>query len=31
MSAIIAGAGIFITRLLAIKFNISLPRFRFRS
>ena len=30
-AAIIAGASIFITRLLAIKFNISLPRFRFRS
>ncbi len=30
-SAIIAGAGIFIARLLAIKFNISLPKFRFKS
>lgn len=31
VSAIIAGAGIFISRLLAIYFNISLPRFRFKS
>ena len=30
-AAVIAGLGIFITRLLAIKFNISLPRFRFKS
>lgn len=30
-AATIAGLSIFITRLLAIKFNISLPRFRFRS
>ena len=30
-SATIAGACIFIARLLAIKFNISLPRFRFKS
>ncbi len=30
-AAAIAGLSIFITRLLAIKFNISLPRFRFRS
>lgn len=30
-AVIIAGACIFITRLLAIKLNISLPRFRFRS
>ncbi|VAX00761.1 hypothetical protein MNBD_GAMMA21-291, partial [hydrothermal vent metagenome] len=31
ISAIIAGAGIFILRLLAIYFDISLPRFRFKS
>jgi len=31
ISAIFAGAGIFISRLLAIYFNISLPRFRFKS
>ncbi len=31
ISALIAGAGIFITRLLAIYYNISLPRFRFKS
>ncbi len=30
-AAVIAGLGIFITRLLAIKFNISLPKFRFKS
>jgi uncharacterized membrane protein YeiH len=30
-AAAIAGLGIFITRLLAIRFNISLPRFRFKS
>jgi uncharacterized membrane protein YeiH len=30
-AATIAGLSIFITRLLAIKFNISLPRFRFKS
>jgi len=30
-AAAIAGISIFITRLLAIKFNISLPRFRFKS
>ena len=30
VSAIIAGAGIFVTRLIAIRFNISLPRFRFK-
>lgn len=30
-AAAIAGPGIFITRLLAIKFNISLPIFRFKS
>jgi len=30
-AATIAGAAIFIARLLALKFNISLPRFRFRS
>jgi uncharacterized membrane protein YeiH len=30
-AAVIAGLSIFITRLLAIKFNISLPRFRFKS
>lgn len=30
-AAVIAGLGIFITRLLAIKFNISLPIFRFKS
>jgi len=31
LSAIIAGASIFIARLLAIQFDISLPRFRFKS
>ncbi len=31
ISALIAGAGIFISRLLAIYFDISLPRFRFKS
>jgi uncharacterized membrane protein YeiH len=31
ISAIIAGTGIFISRLLAIYFDISLPRFRFKS
>jgi len=30
-AAIIAGLSIFIARLLAIRFNISLPRFRFKS
>ena len=30
ISAIIAGAGIFVSRLLAIRFDISLPRFRFK-
>lgn len=29
-AAIIAGSGIFISRLLAIRYNISLPRFRFK-
>ena len=31
LSAVIAGLGIFIARLLAIQFNLSLPRFRFKS
>lgn len=31
LAAIVAGLSIFITRLLAIRFNISLPRFRFKS
>ena len=31
IAAAVAGACIFITRLLALKFNISLPRFRFKS
>ncbi len=31
VAATTAGAAIFIARLLAIKFNISLPRFRFKS
>ena len=31
LAATIAGISIFITRLMAIKFNISLPRFRFKS
>jgi len=31
LAAIIAGMSIFIARLLAIKFDISLPRFRFKS
>jgi uncharacterized membrane protein YeiH len=30
-AAVITGAGIFISRLIAIKYNISLPRFRFKS
>ena len=30
-SAVLAGLAMFITRLLAIQFNISLPRFRFKS
>lgn len=30
-SAVIAGLGIFIARLLAIQFNLSLPKFRFKS
>lgn len=30
-SAIISGAGIFVSRLLAIYYNISLPKFRFKS
>jgi uncharacterized membrane protein YeiH len=30
-AAVITGTGIFISRLIAIKFNISLPRFRFKS
>ncbi len=31
LAAVVAGAGIFITRLLAIYYNIHLPRFRFKS
>ena len=31
VAAMVAGSGIFITRLLAIKLNLSLPRFRFKS
>jgi len=31
IAAIIAGVSIFIARMLAIRFNISLPRFRFKS
>jgi len=31
VAAIVAGIGIFATRLLAIRFNISLPRFRFKT
>jgi len=31
LSAIISGFSIFISRLLAIRYNISLPRFRFRT
>jgi len=31
LSAIIAGIGIFIARLLAIRYDLSLPRFRFKS
>ena len=30
-AAIVSGLGIFIARLLAIQFNISLPRFRFKT
>ena len=30
VAAAVAGASIFVTRLLALKFNISLPRFRFK-
>jgi len=31
VAAIVAGIGIFVSRLLAIRFNISLPRFRFKT
>ena len=31
IAAIISGLGIFISRLLAMHYNISLPRFRFKS
>jgi len=31
LAAIIAGAGMFVARLLAIRFNLSLPRFRFKT
>ena len=31
IAAIIAGTGIFIARLLAVYFDICLPRFRFKS
>ncbi len=31
LAAVIAGLGIFISRLLAIRYNISLPKFRFKS
>lgn len=31
LSATIAGMGIFTARLLAIQFNLSLPKFRFKS
>jgi uncharacterized membrane protein YeiH len=31
VSAVVAGLTIFISRLLAIKFNLSLPKFRFKS
>ena len=31
LAATVAGLGIFITRLLAIQFNIVLPKFRFKS
>ncbi|HED17378.1 MAG TPA: trimeric intracellular cation channel family protein, partial [Gammaproteobacteria bacterium] len=31
LAAIISGLGIFIARLLAMYFNVSLPRFRFKS
>ena len=31
LSAIIAGIGIFVARLLAIRYDLSLPRFRFKS
>jgi uncharacterized membrane protein YeiH len=31
LSAIIAGASIFAARMLAIRFELSLPRFRFKS
>jgi uncharacterized membrane protein YeiH len=30
-SAILVGFGIFVSRLLAIKFNICLPKFRFKT
>jgi uncharacterized membrane protein YeiH len=30
-AAVVAGLGIFIARLLAIQFNLSLPKFRFKS
>ncbi len=31
LAAILAGLGIFIARLLAIYYNVKLPRFRFKS
>lgn len=31
LAAIVSGVGIFVSRLLAIKYNISLPRFRFKT
>jgi uncharacterized membrane protein YeiH len=31
LAAAIAGLGIFISRLLAIRYSISLPKFRFKS
>ena len=31
LAAVIAGAGIFVARMLAIHFNINLPRFRFKT
>ena len=31
LAAVIAGLGIFVSRLLAIRYTISLPKFRFKS
>lgn len=31
LAAVIAGSGIFVTRLIALRYNISLPKFKFKS